>query len=246
LTRVESRLENLLHGVSGAAAGAQEEREACRMPLAGKGMLITSMDIDPGDEEEFNHWYDREHLAERVAIEGFLEARRWIAEKASPKYFCTYSTETFEVLSSPAYKKALANQTEWSKNNISRFKNMGRVVGRITASRGKGRGAALVVVRLRPGTDKDTLRVGIKEELDPGDLAGIISLHLVESDPELSKSLIEPDAPNPGAGDWYVLIEGTSPDAVGRLAEARFQTTGAARVSTGAYRLMWDLAKSDL
>ena len=89
------------------------------MPLAGKGMLITSMDIDPADEQDFNLWYDREHLAERVGIEGFLEARRWIAERAPTKYFCTYSTDRFEVLSSPAYKKVLASQTDWSKKHIS-------------------------------------------------------------------------------------------------------------------------------
>ena len=53
------------------------------MPLAGKGMLITSMDVDPADEQDFNLWYDREHLAERVGIEGFLEARRWIAERGA-------------------------------------------------------------------------------------------------------------------------------------------------------------------
>ena len=74
------------------------------MPLAGKGMLITSMDVDAADEEDFNIWYDREHLAERVAIDGFLEARRWIAVEASPKYFCTYSTASFDDLSSPAYE----------------------------------------------------------------------------------------------------------------------------------------------
>ena len=56
------------------------------MPLAGKGMLLTSMDVDAADEAEFNRWYDREHLEERVAIEGFLEARRYVANKASPKY----------------------------------------------------------------------------------------------------------------------------------------------------------------
>jgi hypothetical protein len=52
------------------------------MPLAGEGMLLTSMDIDPSDEADFNRWYDREHLLERVAIEGFLEARRYVAHKA--------------------------------------------------------------------------------------------------------------------------------------------------------------------
>ena len=56
------------------------------MPMAGKGMLLTSMDIDASDEAEFNRWYDREHLEERVAIPGFLEARRYIAQQASPKY----------------------------------------------------------------------------------------------------------------------------------------------------------------
>lgn len=217
------------------------------MPLAGKGMLITSMDVDAEDEDEFNIWYDREHLAERVAIDGFLEARRWIAEKASPKYFCTYSTTTFEDLSSPAYQRALANQTEWSRKNISRFKNMGRAVGRITASRGQGRGAALGVVRLRPGADgEDALRTKIRELLDPGNLAGIISLHLIESDPQLSKSLTEPDKANPGASDWYVLIEGTDLSAIRALIDTRYRDSGTDVVSTGTYRLMWDLAKCDL
>ena len=109
------------------------------MPLAGKGMLLTSMDIDPSDEAEFNRWYDREHLEERVAIPGFLEARRYIAHQGHPKYLSLYSTETFDVLNSPAYRTALANQTDWSKAVIARFRNMIRAVARITISRGHGR-----------------------------------------------------------------------------------------------------------
>ena len=42
--------------------------------------------------------YDREHLEERVAIQGFLEARRYVAHQGAPKYLSLYSTETFEVL----------------------------------------------------------------------------------------------------------------------------------------------------
>jgi hypothetical protein len=210
-------------------------------------MLVTSMDVDPADEAEFNRWYDREHLAERVAIDGFLEARRYVAHRASPKYFCTYSTERFETLTSPAYAEALANQTERSKTNIARFRNMGRVIGRITASRGQGRGAALGVVRLRPPPEgRDALRAALRELLDPGPLDGIVSMHLVESDPALSKSLTEPDAPNPGAGDWYVLIDGAGIEPIEDIAEARFGRLDATRISTGLYRLLWDLAKSDL
>src|SRR3954468_3257697 len=112
------------------------------MPLARKGMLLTSMDVDAADEPDFNRWYDREHLEERVAIEGFLEARRYVAHRGSPKYLSLYSTRTFDVLDSPAYRSALAQPTEWSKTTMARFKNMVRAVARVTISRGNGRGAA--------------------------------------------------------------------------------------------------------
>jgi hypothetical protein len=222
------------------------------MPMAGTGMLMTSMDIDALHEREFNAWYDREHLAERVAIDGFLEARRYVAVDAAPKYLGLYSTATFDVLDSPAYRKALASQTEWSKTNISRFHNMLRSVARITVSRGVGRGAALGLVRIRPPADGlDALRDGIKALLDPGTLDGIISMHLMESDPVLSKPLTDdPATPNPAARDWYVLIDGVDTDVVAWLMAGRFNAvvaaTGAELISSGTYRLMWDLAKSDL
>ncbi len=167
------------------------------MPLRGKGMLITSMDVDPAEEDDFNLWYDREHLAERVAIEGFIEARRWIAEEAPTKYFCTYSTETFEVLNSPAYQKVLANQTDWSKHHISRFRNPGRVVGRITVSRGQGRGGVLGVVRLRPNPsdDQSALREKLGELLDPGMLLGIISVADLDGEAELGRGDLDRHLP---------------------------------------------------
>jgi hypothetical protein len=218
------------------------------MPLAGKGMLLTSMDIDPSDEAEFNRWYDREHLEERVAIEGFVEARRYIAHQGAPKYLSLYSTETFEVLESPAYRTALANQTDWSKANIARFKNMIRGVARVTISRGQGRGAALGIIRLRPPAGgEEKLRATLRDALDPGPLDGIISMHLIENDPHLSKPLTDnPAASDPGAGDWFVLIDATDVNAIPAAIPARLGALKSAVISTGVYRLMWDLAKSDL
>jgi hypothetical protein len=220
------------------------------MPITGKGMLLTSMNIDASDEAEFNRWYDREHLEERVAIDGFLEARRYIAHDGNPKYLSLYSTETFEVLDSPAYRTALANQTAWSKANIARFRNMIRSVARITISQGTGRGAALGIIRLRPlAGGQDKLRTALGEQLDPAQLDGIISMHLIESDPALSKPITDdPSAPNPGAGDWFVLIDATD---VGALPAAMLRFSGnialkPLTISSGVYRLMWDLAKSDI
>ncbi|MCO5130847.1 MAG: hypothetical protein M9932_09800 [Xanthobacteraceae bacterium] len=218
------------------------------MPIAAKGMLLTSMDVDAADEADFNRWYDREHIAERVAIDGFVEARRYVAHASSPKYLSLYSTATFEALDSPAYRAALANQTDWSKQNIARFRNMIRAVARITMSKGQGRGAVLGILRLRP-LDADKLRSTLALRLDPEMLDGCISMHLLESDPTLSKSLTD-DRPRPGAGDWFALIDATDVTAAACAMALRFDSqelVGAGLiVSSGIYRLMWDLTKSDL
>jgi hypothetical protein len=220
------------------------------MPIAGKGMLLTSMDVDTEHEADFNRWYDREHLEERVAIDGFIEARRYIAVEGSPKYLSLYSTETFEVLESPAYRKALASQTAWSKENIARFKNMIRGVARITLSHGKGRGAVLGIVRVRPvdgGHDK--LREALRTALDPQSTDGLISMHVIENDPVLSKPLTDTASDSdPGAGDWFVLIDAT--DVVpARAATMRLTDNIAFKpliISSSVYRLLWDIAKADI
>jgi hypothetical protein len=221
------------------------------MPIAGKGMLLTSMDLDSAHEEEFNRWYDREHLEERVAIDGFLEARRYRAHTGSPKNLFLYSTQTIEVLDSPAYRARLSNPTDWSKKNMARFENMIRAVLRTTISRGVGRGAVLGIVRLRPKAGgEDALRAKLKAQLDPADLAGIISMHLLESDAKLSGPTAEIPAAGSGAADWFVLIDGTDVSAITSTLAARFTGTaapdGAQLISSGIYNLLWDLAKSDL
>jgi hypothetical protein len=218
------------------------------MPLAGKGMLLTSMDVDASDEAEFNHWYDREHLEERVAISGFLEARRYVAHRASPKYLCLYSTAEFEVLDSPAYRSKLANPTDWSVKTMARFKNMLRAVARITISRGNGRGAILGVVRLRAAANEtEGLRAALQALLDPGQRAGVISTHLLESDAALSKPIAgNPGASEPGAGDWFALIDGTDIAAIETEIAACIAAVKSSVVSSGIYRLMWDLATSDI
>ncbi|MGJ4943192.1 hypothetical protein ACQR1W_21620 [Bradyrhizobium sp. HKCCYLS1011] len=219
------------------------------MPIAGKGMLLTSMDINASDEAEFNRWYDREHLEERVAIDGFIEARRYVAEQASPKYLCLYSTETIEVLDSAAYRARLAAPTEWSKATMAQFKNMIRSVARITISKGTGRGAVLGVIRLRPKAGQDeALRRALHVELDPADLDGIISMHLLEGDAALSGPTAELPVTTRGA-DWFVLIDGTESHAIATLMTTRFAAIDgplATQISVGIYRLMWDLSRADI
>ena len=63
---------------------------------------------------------------------------------------------------------------------------------------------------------------------------------------ELGETLTDPAGPNPGAADWYVLIDGTELSAVGELIQSRFASVGAPVITKGTYRLLWDLAKGEL
>jgi hypothetical protein len=70
----------------------------------------------PADKEaEFNRWYNEEHLAERLAVPGFLSAARYEAVKGGPKHLACYELESPAVLESPAYQKVRANPTPWTK-----------------------------------------------------------------------------------------------------------------------------------
>jgi hypothetical protein len=221
------------------------------MPLSGKGMLVSRMNISSEHEQEFNRWYDKEHLAERVAIEGFLEARRYIALSAEAKYIALYTTENFEVLNGPAYRAVLQSQTQWSLDNISRLQDPSRAICNVTISIGQGRGSILGTVRIRPEqSSAELLRTQLKEKFqDLSDRDGLLSLHLVESDPELSKPL-DAVVPPVGAGDWYILIDGTDAEVVERIARDEFRSlvysARGEQVSSDTYRLLWDAAKSEL
>ena len=127
-----------------------------------------------------------------------------------------------------------------------------RVIARITVSRGQGRGAALGIIRFRPAAgSEDRTACALREKLDPKKLDGIISMHLIESDPVLSKPITDdPPVSDPGAGDWFVLIDAADVNAVAAAIAARFAGSaafeGGIRVSAGSYNLMWDLAQSEL
>ena len=47
--------------------------------LPPNGMLFVACDVDPAFETDFNRWYDREHVEERVRIPGFLSGARYFS-----------------------------------------------------------------------------------------------------------------------------------------------------------------------
>ncbi|OXH89828.1 hypothetical protein CA831_12465, partial [Burkholderia multivorans] len=108
-------------------------------PSLPHGQLCVWTDIDPAHEADFNAWYDREHMQERVAIPGFTHARRFRATDRGPrKYLALYVTDTLDVFRGDAYRRAFAQQTAWSLANFERMTGTQRRVGELTIEAGDG------------------------------------------------------------------------------------------------------------
>ncbi|MGR3908419.1 hypothetical protein Q3A80_15365 [Burkholderia sp. SR8] len=182
------------------------------------GQLCVWTDIDPAHEAEFNAWYDREHMQERVAIPGFTHARRFRATDGGPrKYLALYVTDTLDVFRSDAYRRAFTQQTAWSLANFERMTGTQRRVGELTIEAGDGEGIHLALFVLPPQRiDAAQLRERFDEALrEPG----VHAARLFRTAPELSAP-IGADAAARADADAIVLIEGSDAAATRRLAAA--------------------------
>ncbi|MBI4636781.1 MAG: hypothetical protein HY727_10580 [Candidatus Rokubacteria bacterium] len=83
----------------------------------GTALLMVWADVPPEQEEEFNRWYNEEHLAERLSVPGFLSGARYEAVKGGPKHLACYELEGAAVLESEAYRRVQANPTERTKRS---------------------------------------------------------------------------------------------------------------------------------
>jgi hypothetical protein len=81
----------------------------------GTGLLMVWAEVPADKEAEFNRWYNEEHVAERLAVPGFLSAARYEAVKGGPKHLAVYELESPAVLESAAYKQVQQNPTAWTK-----------------------------------------------------------------------------------------------------------------------------------
>ena len=61
---------------------------------ASPGILAIFNNVAPGREAEFEAWFQHEHLAERIAVPGFLIGRRHEAISGQPRYFNFYVTQS--------------------------------------------------------------------------------------------------------------------------------------------------------
>lgn len=209
-------------------------------PGSPRGQLCIWTDIDPAWELDFNRWYDREHMQERVAIQGFQSARRFQAIGNCPRpWLALYYTDTLEVFRSEAYRKAFSNQTEWSLRNFERMRGTQRRVGELVIEAGQpgGEGGALALFVVPEGhVGLDALRDALGKVAEQDH---VISAAVLRTDSGLS-SPVTPNTP-PVPADLMVSIEATQPDVAFDRALALAETLGLAPGSVFAFRLLWRL-----
>ena len=76
-------------------------------------IVIVRVDVKPEMEEEFNRWYDEEHIPNLMKVPGVIWAKRGSNTGEGPKYIAVYEHENINVQHSDAYKEAVF--TEWTK-----------------------------------------------------------------------------------------------------------------------------------
>ncbi|MDP6343912.1 MAG: hypothetical protein QF578_18160 [Alphaproteobacteria bacterium] len=111
------------------------------------GRLAIWNDCAAGWEEDYEDWYQSEHLFERLGVPGFRLGRRYRAVAAERTYFTYYETAGPETLSTPAYLERLENPTVWTQRMMSdAFTNMSRTVCACRWQVGVMRGAFAVTL----------------------------------------------------------------------------------------------------
>jgi hypothetical protein len=71
----------------------------------GDGLLMVYCNVAAEHEEEFNRWYNEEHMPERLAIPGVLSAARYKAVDGGPIYLACYELESPDAWYAEAWQR---------------------------------------------------------------------------------------------------------------------------------------------
>lgn len=98
-------------------------------------VLVVTIEVDPAQEDDFNHWYDTKHVPERLAMPGFISGRRFASTERPGRYLAIYELDDPAAALSEAYMKAArALETEWDVRVHESWTSMHREVWQAVGS----------------------------------------------------------------------------------------------------------------
>jgi len=221
------------------------------MALRGKGMLVVFTDVKSRYERDFNEWYNREHIDERINVPGIHRARRYVAVRGSPKYLALYECGRVGDLATPQYLDVLANPTPWTKVVTGRLAYINRMTLRMQVDQTHGIGGALATVKFTPGSGlRRNLIAWLRDTALPRIVKqpGMVGAAAGENDFEVANAPLRAksmDNPKADEAEWVVLIEGSDAATVGAAARQSFKLAALRPFGVreapviGSYRLLF-------
>lgn len=210
--------------------------------------LFVWSDIDPDHEPDFNLWYDREHMEERVRLPGFNGARRYRAVSTSARrYLALYRADDLDCFKTDAYRKAFTQQTNWSNLNFSRMSNTRRRVMAVALEAGFGAGGNLAMVVLNASQTELGLNAARIEKVmsDIMDIEGVLHSQYLVPDTTLSTPLPSEDTNGRVLAPAIVIDATTEPAAEAALHQLR-DSLGDVVEDAQTFALLWSLDDCEL
>ena len=138
--------------------------------MKSKGFLLVLMQPPPAFEEEFNAWYDTEHVPERLAVPGIESGVRYVCVDGHPRYLAMYDTESPEVFDTEGYLSvSFERSSPWTKRVTSRvrvYRSAGRQV--YPGNAATRRAARVMLLRFRnlPASAEASVIAGVRANFE--------------------------------------------------------------------------------
>lgn len=201
-----------------------------------KGFLAVTMSPPPAMEEEFNDWYDTEHVPEREAISGFETVRRFVSLTGFPKYVAIYDIASLGVLDEAGYQSISGDRySPWTKRILPKMRGLWRATGEqiypgnATALSDSNR---LLLISYKAVSDAisrsliDDLRATFETRSEVGQLR-----------------VVRCSTDQEGAADYVALVEGAAP--LGGISGPAFERDCGRRIGfANEYARYWAFAPS--
>lgn len=147
-----------------------------------KGLLLAVFDFEGARPDEFHDWYDLEHVPERLAVPGFINAERWIGDEIPTLAIASYDLDSAAVMNTPAYRAVAGeNVSVWTKriaektDRLMRFEGTQLNAGDAVAPAGAG-GLLVASMNIDPAIEAEFHEWYDTEHLSQlGSVPGVLS-----------------------------------------------------------------------
>jgi len=122
------------------------------------GLLAIWNNANKNFLNEYEEWYNNEHLYERLSVPDINIARRFVSLKSNYNYFTSYEATTPKTFFSNEYINKLNNPTKKTKFVMEFvFKDMSRTVFERKVINGSIRGAFCLIIAIKDKLKKEVL-----------------------------------------------------------------------------------------